>query len=49
MGQQVADNLLPDTLNQTYYFDMSVQSSGIYLFRIQIDNQVSTTKVYIGH
>lgn len=49
MGQVVADNILPATLNQTYYFDLSVQSTGIYLFRLQIDNQVTTTKVYIGH
>ena len=49
MGQIVADNLLPATLNQTYYFDLSTQSTGIYLFRLQIDNQVTTTKVYIGH
>lgn len=49
IGQVVADNLLPDTLNQTYYFDLSIQATGIYLFRLQIDNQVSTTKVYIGH
>ncbi len=49
MGQLIADNALPDTLNQTYYFDLGTQSAGIYLFRLQIDDQVSTTKVFIGH
>ena len=49
MGQMIADSALPDTLNQTYYFDLSNQSAGIYLFRVQIDDQVSTTKVFIGH
>jgi hypothetical protein len=49
MGQVVEDDLLPDTLNQTYYFDLSNQTSGIYLFRLQIDGQASTTKVFIGH
>ncbi|HRI80087.1 MAG TPA: M43 family zinc metalloprotease [Cyclobacteriaceae bacterium] len=49
MGQLIVDNMLPDTLNQTYYFDFSQQASGIYLFRMQIDNQVHTSKAYIGH
>ena len=49
MGQIVADNLLTGTLNQTYYFDLSIQATGLYMFRLQIDDQVSTTKVYIGH
>ena len=49
MGQIVADNLLTETLNQTYYYDLSGQSVGLYMFRLQIDDQVTTTKVYIGH
>jgi hypothetical protein len=49
MGQVVSDTSLPDTLNQTYYFDMSTQTAGIYLFRLQIDDQFSTTKVFVGH
>ncbi|NOT73790.1 MAG: T9SS type A sorting domain-containing protein [Cyclobacteriaceae bacterium] len=49
MGQIVADNMLPETINQTYYFDLGVQARGIYLFRLQIDQQVTTTKVFIGH
>jgi hypothetical protein len=49
LGQVIADNILPETINQTYYFDLGLQASGLYLFRLQIDNQVSTTKVFIGH
>ncbi|HWA32827.1 MAG TPA: choice-of-anchor J domain-containing protein, partial [Cyclobacteriaceae bacterium] len=49
MGQVVTDTSLPDTLNQTYYFDLSTQTAGIYLFRLQIDDQFSTTKVFVGH
>ncbi len=48
-GQIVADNILPETLNQTYYFDLSIQSTGLYLFRVLIGNELSTTKVYIAH
>ncbi len=49
MGQVVTDTSLPDTLNQTYYFDLSTQTAGLYLFRLQIDDQFSTTKVFVGH
>jgi Pregnancy-associated plasma protein-A/CARDB len=49
VGQVISDKTLPETLNQTYYFDFGLQSAGIYLFRLQIDDQVSTTKVFIGH
>lgn len=46
-GQVIADNLLPDTLNQTYTVDMSNQQSGIYIVRIQADNRIESTKVFI--
>ncbi|CAN5232854.1 hypothetical protein BH09BAC3_BH09BAC3_21180 [soil metagenome] len=49
VGQIVIDNVLPNTLNQTYYFDLGLQSQGIYIFRLQIDEQVTATKVFIGH
>ncbi|MBL7865633.1 MAG: choice-of-anchor J domain-containing protein [Cyclobacteriaceae bacterium] len=48
-GNIVADMILPETLNQTYYYDLSTQASGLYLFRLLIDNQPSVTKVFIGH
>jgi len=49
MGQIIIDNILPNILNQTYYFDLAQQSQGLYIFRLQIDDQVTTTKVFIGH
>lgn len=48
-GNVVGEYQLPDTLNQTYYFDLGGQASGLYLFRITIDNRPAVTKVFIGH
>ena len=48
-GQIILDNLLPETLNQTYYFDLSIQPSGLYLFRVYINNQVTSKKVFVSH
>lgn len=47
MGQLVLDNLLPDNLNQTYTIDMSAQRAGIYILRLQVANQIGSTKVFI--
>lgn len=47
MGQLVLDNLLPDNLNQTYTIDMSNQRAGIYILRLQVANQIESTKVFI--
>lgn len=47
MGQVVLDNLLPDNLNQTYTIDMSNQRAGIYIIRLQVANQIESTKVFI--
>lgn len=49
MGQVVIDNLLPETLNQTYTIDFSQQSTGIYIVRVQVDNYVGTQKIFVGH
>lgn len=49
MGQIIIDNLLPDNLNQTYTIDMSNQQSGIYIVRLQVTNQIESTKVFINH
>ena len=46
MGQVVVNNTLPETLNQTYSVQVS-QPSGIYIFKLQIGNTVSATKVYL--
>lgn len=48
-GSLVADYVLTDALNQTYYFDLSNQSSGLYLFRLFIDGHPSVSKVFISH
>ena len=47
LGQLVVDNLLPETLNQTYSIDMSGNQAGIYIVRLQMGNQLSTAKVYV--
>ncbi len=48
-GNVVGEYQLPDTLNQTYYFDLGGQAAGLYLFRMTIDNRPAVTKVFIGH
>ncbi len=48
-GVELSERTLDDVLNQTYYFDLSNQSAGIYLFRMIIDGKPSVTKVFIGH
>jgi hypothetical protein len=48
-GQLVAENTLPQTLNQTYYFDLTGQSNGLYIFRIRIDDQFTATRVFVSH
>lgn len=49
LGQVVIDNLLPETLNQTYQVDMTNQTSGLYIVRMQIGNQITGTKVFLSH
>jgi len=47
-GQLVLDNHLPDNLNQTYTVDMSGQPAGIYILKLQVANQIQSTKVFIS-
>ena len=49
MGQVVIDNILPETLNQTYTIDFSEKSTGIYIVRLQVENSVGTQKIFVGH
>ncbi len=49
IGQIIIDNLLPENLNQTYSIDMSHQQPGIYIVRLQVANQIESTKVFINH
>ncbi|MBI3482283.1 MAG: choice-of-anchor J domain-containing protein, partial [Bacteroidetes bacterium] len=50
MGHVVSDQMLPDTLNQTYTIDSSGHSVGIYIVRVQTQTpaSLSSTKVLFG-
>ena len=47
-GQLLLARTLPETLNQTYTFDLQQQGSGIYIVRVQIGNSVGASKVYLS-
>lgn len=47
LGQLVLDNDLPETLNQTYSFDIRQQGTGIYIVRVQFGNQAGASKVFL--
>jgi Pregnancy-associated plasma protein-A/CARDB len=46
-GQLILQNTLPETLNQTYFFDMGFQSTGIYIVKVQYGSTVSARRIYI--
>ncbi len=52
MGKVVRDDLLPDTINQTYTLDddKHYQSRGVYIVRVQTQSpaSVTSTKVFFG-
>jgi hypothetical protein len=48
MGHVVSDNLLPDTLNQTYEINYPEETRGLYIVRIQTSTTLSSTKVLMG-
>jgi Pregnancy-associated plasma protein-A len=48
-GQEISDQWLPETLNQTYPIDMGERGSGLYILRLQIGNQLSSNKVFVGN
>jgi len=48
LGHVVSDNLLPDTLNQTYTIDFPQESRGLYVVRVQTANSIGATKVLMG-
>lgn len=48
LGHVVSDNLLPDTLNQTYEISFPEESRGVYVVRIQTATTLSATKVLMG-
>jgi hypothetical protein len=49
IGQVIVDYPLPETLNQTYLFDLGERGAGIYIIRVQIGNQLSAKKVFVGN
>jgi len=48
LGHVVSDNLLPDTLNQTYTIDFPEESRGLYVVRVQTAASIGATKVLMG-
>jgi hypothetical protein len=48
LGHVVSDNLLPDTLNQTYTIDFPQESRGLYVVRVQTATSIGATKVLMG-
>lgn len=48
MGQSMADLEFPNTLNQTYFFDLGAAVTGIYVVRIQIGNQLYGEKIFLS-
>ncbi len=48
LGRVISDNLLPDTLNQTYTIDFPNDSRGMYIVRIQTATSIGSTKVLLG-
>jgi hypothetical protein len=47
-GMVVADQMLPDILNQTYTIDVPYAATGVYIVRLQIGKSISAAKVWIG-
>ncbi len=47
-GQLLVDNMLPETLNQTYSFDLGIQGSGIYIVQVIFKEGFRATKVFLS-
>ncbi len=47
MGQIVVDNILPETLNQTYTIDFSGQANGLYIVKVQTNTEIGATKIFL--
>ncbi|MBL7871361.1 MAG: choice-of-anchor J domain-containing protein [Cyclobacteriaceae bacterium] len=47
-GQILVDNVLPETLNQTYSFDLGIQGSGIYIVQVISKEGANATKVFLS-
>jgi hypothetical protein len=49
VGRVIADQQLPNILNQTYQSDIRLQASGVYIVRMQIGNQFYASRVMVNH
>lgn len=49
IGQLMLSSTLPETLNQTFYFDMGQQTNDIYIVKVQYGDTVKAVRVYLGH
>jgi Pregnancy-associated plasma protein-A len=49
IGQQISDNLLPDTINQTYTIELPENGNGIYIIQVQIGDQLIAKRVFVGN
>lgn len=47
-GQVLVDNVLPESLNQTYSFDLGIQGSGIYIVQVIFKEGMRATKVFLS-
>jgi hypothetical protein len=48
VGQKVAEQFLPNTLNQTYPIEFANEVPGIYIVRLQIGGDSSSAKIFVG-
>lgn len=48
IGQLMLNNELPETLNQTYSFDLGTFSTGVYIFRVIMGNDVGAVRVVLS-
>jgi hypothetical protein len=48
LGHVVSDNLMAETMNQTYTIDFPTGSNGLYVIRVQTSTTLTSTKVLIG-
>jgi hypothetical protein len=48
IGQLMLDNSLPETLNQTYDFDLQHFAPGVYIFRVIMGNEIGAVRVVLS-
>lgn len=48
LGQVIIDDTKPETLNQTYTVNLENQSTGIYVARVQVGEEMRSFKLFVG-